>query len=199
MSDPVLIHTANAIKAGQRWGIPPSVILGILSVEGGTSASGKPVAPGDGAGPPSYAQATFGTGATYHVQYGNSASETDFIGHYLHDLGYDTDPTRAIAAYNGGPGNPQYSYASKVLAAAKHYTGLGAGDTTTPTSSSSTAPATTDTTSDTSSDSGGGLFGATERSGAVRALLYVSLAAGGVALAGLGIFRTTGLRGGVTA
>lgn len=195
MSDPVLIHAGNAAKAARKWGIPASVILGILSVEGGTSATGKPVAPADGAGPPSYGQFTYGTGAELGVKYGDSASETDAIGRYLTQLGYDKDPTRAIAAYNGGPGNPQYGYAAKVLAAAKHYTGLGSTSSAPPATSSGT-----DTASSTGDDSSSaGLFGATERSGAVRALTYTALAVGGVALAGLGIFRTAGLRTGAPA
>jgi hypothetical protein len=183
--DPVLIHAGNARKAGRKYGIDPAVILGILSVEGGTSPDGKPVAPGDGAGPPSYGQFTYGTGASLGVKFGDSASETDAIGRYLNQLGYQKNPERAIAAYNGGPANPQYPYARKVLAAAKRYTNAGGA-------SQAAGPA--EPAPDASSDGGGGLFGETERSGAVRALTYTALTLGGVTLAALGITRALGLR-----
>jgi hypothetical protein len=192
VTDPVLIHAGNARNAARKWGIPASVILGILSVEGGTDSQGRPVAPGDGAGPPSFGQFTYGTGAQLGVKYGDSASETDAIGRYLTQLGYQKDPTRAIAAYNGGPGNPQYGYANKVLAAAKHYAGLsGGGAAPSPANGSAGVQA----TAAPEDSSGAGLFGTTERSGAVRALTYTALTVAGVALAGLGISRTAGLRG----
>lgn len=125
--DPVLMHAANAQAAQRRYGIPASVILGLLAVEGGTSPDGRPVSPADGAGPPSFGQFTFGTGRSLHVKFGDSSSEVDAVARYLLQLGWGKDPTRAIAAYNGGPGNPQYGYASKVQAAAKRYVSFDSG------------------------------------------------------------------------
>lgn len=125
--DPVLIHAGNAADAERRYGVPASVILGLLKQEGGTDANGRPVAPGDGAGPPSFGQFTYGTGASLGIRYGDSKSEVDGVARYLLQNGYKTDPERAIGAYNGGPGNPQYSYAAKVLALAKNYVGFDAG------------------------------------------------------------------------
>lgn len=188
MADPVLIHAGNAQAAGRKYGVDPADILGILSVEGGTSATGQPVAPHDGAGPPSFGQFTYGTGAALGIKFGDSKSETDGIARYLVQLGYHDNRQLAIARYNGGPGNPQFTYASKVLAAAKRYTGLGS-------SSSSTAPASEPASTQ---DDSSGLFGTTQRSGAVRALVYVALTLAGATLAGLGLTRTTGLRGGTT-
>jgi hypothetical protein len=125
--DPVLMHAANAQAAQRRYGIPASVILGLLAVEGGTDEHGRPVKPADGAGPPSYGQFTFGTGRSLHVRYGDSSSEVDAVARYLLQLGWGKDPTRAIAAYNGGPGNPQYGYAAKVQTAAKRYVSFDSG------------------------------------------------------------------------
>jgi hypothetical protein len=178
-NDPVLIHLANARKAGQRRGVRPADIMGILSVEGGTSAAGKPVAPGDAAGPPSFGQFTFGTGASLGVDYGDSASETDAIARYLNQLGYQRDAKRAIAAYNGGPGNPQFDYADKVIAAAKRYAGINAGD-----APAGDAPA--------PSSSGGPLVDDAKRSGALKALLWVAAIGSGTVLFGLGASRTFG-------
>jgi hypothetical protein len=183
MADPVLVHLANARAAGRKHAVAPADILGILSVEGGTSSSGTPVNPGDGAGPASFGQFTFGTGKALGVKYGDSASETDAIARYLNQLGYQTDRKRAIAAYNGGPGNPQYDYADKVIAAAKRYTGLNAG-TPVPTSSSNASPASTQD---------GKLLDDSKRSGATKALLWVSLVGAGTVLFGLGTRRAFGL------
>lgn len=179
MADPVLIHAGNAAKAGRKYGIDPAVILGILSVEGGTNPDGSPKAPADGAGPASYGQFTFGTGRALGVHYGNSASETDAIGRYLNQLGYQKDPQRAIAAYNGGPSNPQYGYAKKVLAAAGRYKGVGG----------TSAPSTSG-----SSSGSGQLFGSSERSGALKALVWVAFVGVGASIAGLGLSRVVGVR-----
>lgn len=125
MSDPVLIHRAAAAAAGLRYHVDPADILGILSVEGGTSSTGQPVAPGDGAGPASYGQFTYETGKALGVKFGNSVSEVNAIAKYLNDLGYQKDRKKALAAYNGGPGNPQYDYADKVITASQKYGGKG--------------------------------------------------------------------------
>lgn len=188
-TDPVLIHAGNAAIAARKYGVSAADILGILSVEGGTSATGQPVAPGDGAGPPSFGQFTFGTGRALGVKFGDSASETDAIARYLVQLGYHKDRTRAIAAYNGGPGNPQYGYAAKVLNAAKRYAGAGAGASSSATPTTTAAPGATDTPAASSS---GELFGQDKRSDLLKALLWVSLAAAGTALAGIGLKQSLG-------
>lgn len=179
MADPVLIHAGNARAAARKHRVRVEHIMGILSVEGGTSEDGKPVKPGDGLGPPSYGQFITATGAALGVKYGDSASETDAIARYLNQLGYQKDPKRAIAAYNGGPGNPQYTYADKVINAAKRY--VGADGPASPAASPS-APA-RDT----------GALGIDVRSGATRALLWTVLVAAGVALAVMGASRAAGM------
>lgn len=120
--DPVWFYHHTAVdRASKRYGIPREILFGILEVEGGTDASGRPVKPKDGAGPPSYGQFTYGTGKDLGVRYGDSNSEVDAIARYLIQLGWKKDKKRAVAAYNGGAGNPQYSYADKVFKAAEHY------------------------------------------------------------------------------
>lgn len=184
MTDPVLIHAANAKKAGAKWGVDPAVILGLLSVEGGTSSSGKPVAPHDGAGPPSYGQFTYATGSSYGVKFGDSASETDAIGHYLHDLGYSSDPRTAIAKYNGGPGNPQYSYADKVLSAAKRYGAGAITGTSAPAPSAGAQPTVAAT-------QGSDLF-ADKASGLKYASTWLVVLLAGLAVAAIGVNRSFG-------
>jgi hypothetical protein len=186
--DPVLrFHLGNARIAARKYGVRVEDILAILHVEGGTSATGAPVAPGDGAGPPSFGQFTFGTGRSLGVKFGNSASETDAIARYLVQLGYHKDRLRAIGAYNGGPANPQMGYAAKVDRAAKAYRGASGGSAT-------TTPATTPTAGGepTTTAAGGELIGADKRSGLLKALTWVALVTGGLALTGIGITRTAG-------
>lgn len=179
MADPVLIHVGNAEIAGNRYGVAPADILGILSVEGGTGPDGKPVAPADGMGPPSYGQFIYSTGASLGVKYGDSASETDAIARYLVKLGYKTDRARAIAAYNGGPANPQYDYAAKVIAAAKRYLGAKGGSATVNTGGTTT-----------------GNVGDTDGLGEslLRGLVWTGLVGAGTILAALGIGRALGVR-----
>jgi hypothetical protein len=186
--DPVLrFHLGNARIAARKYGVRVEDILAILHVEDGTSATGAPVAPGDGAGAPSFGQFTFGTARALGVKLGNSASETDAIARYLVQLGYHKDRLRAFGAYNGGPGNPQMGYAAKVDQASKAYRGASG-------SSATTTPATVPTGGDgsTTAAAGGELIGADKRSGLLKAVTWVALVTGGLALTGIGITRTTG-------
>lgn len=190
-ADPVLrFHLGNARIAARKYGVRVEDILGILRVEGGTSATGAPVAPGDGAGPPSFGQFTFGTGRSLGVKFGNSASETDAIARYLVQLGYHKDRLRALGAYNGGPGNPQMGYAAKVDAASKAYRGASGSSATGPATIPTADPSTQSTVS-----AGGELIGADKRSGLLKALTWVALVTGGLALAGIGITRTASAGG----
>jgi hypothetical protein len=45
----------------------------------------------------------------------------------LNQYGFQRDPMRAIGAYNGGPGNPQYGYANQVMGSAHRLASLLAG------------------------------------------------------------------------
>lgn len=200
-SDPVLIHASNAVAAADRYGVPASVILGLLHVEGGTAADGSPVAPGDGAGPPSYGQFTYGTGAQLGVKYGDSASETNAIARYLVQLGYKTDPTRALARYNGG-GNPpasSWTYASKVESAAKSlYAGFDHGATAPSSSpdvnaSVGASAATSSAPSSSSSSSSSGLIDAGQHSTLVRFGVSAALVMAAVVAIAAGLARSTGV------
>lgn len=125
-------HGKNAVAAAKQYGVKASHILGILHAEGGTAKGCKPVKPRDGLGNPSFGQFTFGTAQMMGVTVGDSKSEVDGIARYLIQLGYKSDPTKAIAAYNGGPNNPQYGYAAKVRAFALSYIAYDRGKTDDP-------------------------------------------------------------------
>lgn len=195
--NPVLVHLHNARAAGERYGVDPAIILAILEVEGGTDTRGRPVAPRDGLGPPSFGQFTTSTGRALGVVYGDSRSETDAIARYLLQLGYSTDAThatRAIAAYNGGPGNPQYGYARRVLDAARRYSALTPGLLIPGTRGSASASVPLDVARDASATSSR-LIDDDKRSGALKALVWVMLVSAGMVLFGLGTTRAFGLRG----
>jgi membrane-bound lytic murein transglycosylase B len=191
MPDSVLQWAGLARRAEKQTGVPASVLLGLVSVESG-GIPGRT----SNAGAQGITQFMPGTAADYGVNTNPGHEWSQILGaaHYLNALGYATDPRGALAKYNGGPGNPQYGYADKVLAAAKRYTGIGSS--TSPAAPATSTATDTSSTQDTSG-SGTGLFGATERSGAVRALTYTALTLGGAALAALGLVRASGLRGGV--
>jgi membrane-bound lytic murein transglycosylase B len=189
-SNSVLRWAGLARRAQNQTGVPAPVLLGLVEIESG-GVPGRT----SSAGAHGITQFMPGTAPSYGVNTAPGHEWSQILGaaKYLNDLGYQKDPRRALAAYNGGPGNPQYGYADNVLAAAKHYT--GAGGTSQPAPPATSSGTDTASTGDTSS----GLFGATQRSGAVRALTYATLAVSGVVLAGLGITRTAGLRPGAPA
>lgn len=168
-------YAALAKQAAAKWGVPASVLLGLIDVESG----GNPVAVSS-AGAQGSTQFMPDTAAQYGVQFGTSPaaieSQVDGAAHYLHDLGYATDPTKALASYNAGSAHwhAGLAYAATVLARAKNYTGLGGA-----------TPVPADPT--TSSSSNGS-------SGALTTLLWVGLVAAGATLTILGATRATGLR-----
>jgi hypothetical protein len=107
--------------------VPTHVLLGLVDVEtggrGGLTSS---------AGAKSITQFMPGTRAEmvrrYKVDPYRSPQEALVAaGLYLRDLGYGKDAKHALAAYNGGPGNPQYGYAREVLKRAGQYKGLSGG------------------------------------------------------------------------
>lgn len=184
MSDPVLFHAASVADAEKSSGIPASVLLALLSVEGGTNPDGSPRAPADGAGPPSYGQFTYDTGQALGVRYGDSRSEVNAIARYLKQLGYDSDPRRAVAAYNGGPANPQYGYAEKVFARRARYRAFDGGHN--PVSQPPKAKA---------DAKAGGLLSDEQNNGVVRFAIGAALVLVGVAGMGVGVARAAGVGG----
>jgi hypothetical protein len=117
--------SALAAAAGAKWNIPPNVLLGLIDVESG-GVEGLT----SGAGARGLTQFMPGTASQYGVNVapGHASSQIYGAAHYLHDLGYAADPTRALASYNAGPGNWQagVGYAHNVLARANQYRGSAA-------------------------------------------------------------------------
>lgn len=107
------------VQAGAKYHIPPQVLAGVASVETNlgqnrsTSSAGavglmqflRSTAAGIGINPFNDRQAVFGAAKL------------------LNSFGYQRDPLRAIGAYNGGPGNPQYGYAHQVMSEANRLRG----------------------------------------------------------------------------
>jgi membrane-bound lytic murein transglycosylase B len=179
MSDPVLQYAGLAKAAEHETGVPASILLGLTSVEsaGNIHAVSKTGAFGLTQFEPS-------TAATYHVVDGDPRSQIFGAARYLRDLGYHANPSRALAMYNGGPANPQYGYASTVIARARSY-----GNPTIPSRAPTSAPKAPQKASGDSGDVLGSLGDK-----ALYALLWGALAIAGAALIGLGAARASGLR-----
>lgn len=178
--DPVLRWASEAKRAEQLHGVPAAVILGLIEIETG----GNPAAVSS-AGARGVTQFMPGTAPGYGVKFGTSAAairtQIEGAAKYLKAMGWDKDRRRALGAYNGGPGNPQYGYADKVLAAAKKYGDL----------------ANIKVSGSVSSNAGGGAvepLGDEQRGQAVKALLWIAFVLGGFALTLLGSARLFGLR-----
>lgn len=178
--DPVLRWVGDARVASKATGVPVDVLLGLVAVESG-GVEGRTSSAGAGG----LTQFMPGTARSYAVNVapGHAPSQLMGAARYLVDLGYHRDPARALASYNGGPGKPQFGYAAKVQAAARRY--RGAGGTPAPAQPSSSPAAA-------APDASGELVTAQRRSDLVRAVTWVGLATGGIALAGLGVRRTVG-------
>jgi soluble lytic murein transglycosylase-like protein len=182
MADAVLQWVGEAKLAEKQTGIPADVLLGLISVES-AGVEGRTSSANAGG----LTQFIPGTAARYHVNVAPGHARSQIMGaaHYLVDLGFKSNPTRALNAYNGAQtiGGRPNPYASNVLNAAKRYRGAsGASTTTTPAAGGGA----------TTSAGGGELIGADKRSGLLKALTWTGLVAGGLALTGIGITRTTG-------
>jgi soluble lytic murein transglycosylase-like protein len=179
-TDPVLGYAGKAKAAGQRWGIPTAVLLGLTHVESGGNPNA--VSPTGAFGLTQFEPAT---AAEYGVHPGDTDSMFEGAAHYLHDLGFAHDPTGALAKYNAGAAagflQRAGDYPQKVLTAARAY------GSTTPVPGAAPAGA-----SPGSSSSGDVL--AAHGSDALHGLLWAALAVGGAVLMGLGFARATGLR-----
>jgi len=106
-------------QAGAANKIPPEVLAGIASVEtnlGGNIATSSTGAQG-------LMQFEPGTAKGLGVNPANAASAINGAAKLLNQYGYQSNPLRAIGAYNGGPGNPQYGYANQVMSEASRLKG----------------------------------------------------------------------------
>ncbi len=160
------------VAAGRKYHIDPSVLAGVASVETNLGADRST----SSAGAVGLMQFEPGTAAGLHIDPLNDQQAIDGAAQLLNQYGYQQNATRAIGAYNGGPGNPQYSYASQVLSEAKRLggqlTGVGAGTTTAITATAGAGAA------------GGDLFGAHHSQ-----FLYATVFAGVLALGAWLLFR----------
>jgi soluble lytic murein transglycosylase-like protein len=178
MSDAVLTWAGQAKAAEKETGVPTAVLLGLISVES-QGIEGRTSRTGAGG----LTQFEPRTAAEYHVDVspGHASSQIFGAARYLKALGWDKDPAGALAKYNGGPGNPQPSYAAKVLAAAKRYGNVN-------------VPAATSPQAQPASSGGGSDVFASLGDNALHALLWAALAIAGATLIGLGTARASGLR-----
>jgi membrane-bound lytic murein transglycosylase B len=185
-SDPVLRWAPQAQAAEQATGIPADVLLGLVSVES-AGIEGRTSSAGAGG----LTQFIRSTAARYGVNVapGHAMSQIMGAARYLVDLGFKTNPTRALNAYNGaqtinGRPNP---YAGNVLRAARRYDGVGGKAI--PASADATPPA-----SSSSASSSGGGGGLADRMFAAlpKVLLIVALFGGGLALAYTGLRDVSG-------
>jgi membrane-bound lytic murein transglycosylase B len=181
----VLQWKPYAEQASAKYGVPTPVLLGLIQEEsGGHPGETSPT------GAQGITQFEPGTAATYHVNTSPGGEYSQVMGaaQYLHDLGFSSNPTRALASYNAGPGNWQagLGYANTVLSLATHY---GHANTPTPT------PTTPNTTTPTTAASGNPFLtgNPAHPHQSLHILLYATLLIIGAALAYLGITRTTGL------
>ncbi len=177
--DPVLKYAYQARISGQKYGIPPEVLLGLVHVESGGDINAVSAVGAFG-----LTQFMPGTAAGYGVKRGDAVSQIDGAARYLHALGYAKNPRLALASYNAGPGNPGAAgnYPDLVLAASSRYTGLGPSAVTSATQGAA-RPAGTSSDPFTK-----------HSSGALRALLTISLVGAGATLVYLGVARTAGVQ-----
>lgn len=121
MANPTVAKWAPlAQQASSKYGIPANVLLGLIQIESGGREGLT-----SSAGASGLTQFVPGTAKSYGVNTapGHAASQIDGAAKYLKALGFGSDPTKALASYNAGPGNYRagLGYASNVLAAAKQY------------------------------------------------------------------------------
>jgi hypothetical protein len=177
--DPVLRWAGYAQQAGKKYGIPPAVLLGLVRVESGGIEGRVSSANARGLTQfiPSTARA-YGVDTTP----GHARSQIEGAAKYLHDLGFNANPTAALNRYSGGAAG----YPAKVLTAAKDYGGTtaAAAAAATPAVQQSAAPA--------ANTGGGALLDDTKRSGALKALTTVAFVLGGALLVYLGINQASG-------
>jgi len=101
--------------AGNQYHIPPQVLAGVASVETGLGSNRST----SSTGAQGLMQFEPGTAKGLGVNPYNDRSSVFGAAKLLTQYGYHQNPLRAIGAYNGGPGNPQYGYANLVMSESK--------------------------------------------------------------------------------
>lgn len=109
--------------AGRQYHIPPSVLAGVASVETNLGQNRST----SSAGAIGLMQFMPGTARSIGINPLNDRQAIYGAAKLLNQYGYQSNALRALGAYNGGPGNPQYSYANQVMSEAKRLGGQLAG------------------------------------------------------------------------
>ncbi|MTD43855.1 transglycosylase SLT domain-containing protein [Conexibacter sp. W3-3-2] len=199
MSDTVLRWAGLYEEASKAYGIPASVLAGLVQIESG----GRPGLTSS-ANAQGITQFIPGTAAQYNVDVrpGRERSQVMGAARYLRDLGFSRDPTKALASYNAGPGNYRagLGYARKVLGASQSYKTLD----TPGAAATGIAGVTASGALDLGTAAGGNatagvdnapIFLTDDRKAAMgRAALWLGLLVAGAALIGVGLTRATGAR-----
>lgn len=102
------------IAAGRKYNIPAHVLAGVAKIE---SAFGRNKGPSS-AGAVGTMQFEPGTAKGLGINPYDDRQAIFGAAKLLNQYGYQQNPLRALGAYNGGPGNPQYGYAHMVMTAA---------------------------------------------------------------------------------
>ena len=99
------------IAAGQQEHIPPAVLAGVASVETNLGQNRST----SSAGALGLMQFMPATARSLGINPFDDRQAIFGAAKLLNQYGYQQNPSRALGAYNGGPGNPQYSYAQQVV------------------------------------------------------------------------------------
>lgn len=99
------------VAVGAKYNIPAAVLAGVADVE---TNGGAHIATSS-TGAQGLMQFEPGTARGLGVNAMDPHSAIDGAARLLLQYGYRSNPLRAIGAYNGGPGNPQYGYANLVM------------------------------------------------------------------------------------
>lgn len=110
-------------QAGQQFHINPADLAGIASVESNFGANKGP----SSAGAVGTMQFLPSTAQGLGINPNNDKQAIFGAAKLLNQYGYQQDRMRALGAYNGGPGNPQSSYANMVASESHRLSGLLSG------------------------------------------------------------------------
>jgi soluble lytic murein transglycosylase-like protein len=144
-------YDAQITAAATKYGIDPALLKGLIRQESNFNAGAQ-----SGAGAQGLTQLMPGTAASLGVDPSDPAQAIDGGAKYLRQQldRFGNDPSKALAAYNAGPGAvakyggvPPYAetqdYVQKVLGYAAEYRGTGASTATTAAATASPVPVTT--------------------------------------------------------
>lgn len=175
------------IAAGHKYHIPPEVLAGISSVETNLGAN----ATTSSTGATGLMQFEPGTAASLHINPLDPRQAIYGAARLLDQYGYQSNPTRAIGAYNGGPGNPQAAYAAQVLSEAKRLRAQLSGAASSVAGSADPTTQALLTPGSTAGAAGGDLFGAQHNSEILYGVVFLGAVLMALFLLGQGLNQTT--------